>query len=64
MRDVRIGAAQFEARDGDKAYNFGRIEALARRAVYQAPAADRKQDPEVRRQGVRIVLAAIARRIR
>ena len=35
MRDTRIGAAQFEARDGDKAYNFGRIEALAKQAVAQ-----------------------------
>ena len=33
MRDIRIAAAQFEARDRDKDYNFGRIEALARRAV-------------------------------
>jgi predicted amidohydrolase len=33
MRDIRIAAAQFEARDADKEYNFGRIEALARRAV-------------------------------
>jgi len=33
MRDVRIAVAQFEARDGDKDYNFSRIEALARRAV-------------------------------
>lgn len=33
MRDIRIGAAQFEARDADKDYNFGRIEALARRAA-------------------------------
>jgi len=29
MRRIRVGAAQFEARDGDKAYNLGRIEALA-----------------------------------
>ncbi len=35
MRDIRIAAAQFEARDADKEYNFGRIEALARRAVDQ-----------------------------
>jgi len=35
MRDIRIAAAQFEARDGDKDYNFGRIEALARQAVEQ-----------------------------
>lgn len=33
MRDIRIAAAQFEARDGDKDYNFARIEALARTAV-------------------------------
>ncbi|NLX95444.1 MAG: nitrilase [Rhodopirellula sp.] len=33
MRDIRIAAAQFEARDGDKAYNFDRIAALARKAV-------------------------------
>ena len=35
MRDIRIAAAQFEARDADKEYNFGRIEALARRAAEQ-----------------------------
>lgn len=35
MRDIKIAAAQFEAHDGDKDYNFGRIEALARRAVNQ-----------------------------
>ena len=35
MRDIRIAAAQFEARDADKEYNFGRIKALARRAVDQ-----------------------------
>jgi len=35
MRDIKIAAAQFEARDGDKQYNLGRIEALARRAVQQ-----------------------------
>ena len=33
MRDIRIAAAQFEARDGDKEYNFGRIEQLARQAT-------------------------------
>lgn len=33
MRDIRIAAAQFEARDADKDHNFGRIEALTRRAV-------------------------------
>ncbi len=33
MRDVKIGAAQFEARDGDKQFNLDRIECLARRAV-------------------------------
>jgi predicted amidohydrolase len=35
MRDIRIGAAQFEARDNDKVYNLGRIRELARRAVEQ-----------------------------
>jgi predicted amidohydrolase len=35
MRDIRIGAAQFEARDADKDYNFSRIETLARQAVAQ-----------------------------
>ncbi|HID74443.1 MAG TPA: nitrilase [Planctomycetaceae bacterium] len=35
MRDIHIAAAQFETRDGDKEYNFGRIEALAREAVEQ-----------------------------
>ncbi len=33
MRDIRVAAAQFEAHDGDKDYNFARIEALAREAV-------------------------------
>ena len=33
MRDIRIATTQFEARDGDKEYNFTRIESLARRAV-------------------------------
>lgn len=35
MRDIRIGVAQFEARDADKEYNFSRIEALGRQAVAQ-----------------------------
>jgi predicted amidohydrolase len=35
MRDIKIAAAQFEARDADKEYNFGRIETLARQAVEQ-----------------------------
>lgn len=35
MREIRIAAAQFEARDRDKDYNFGRMEALARQAVEQ-----------------------------
>jgi len=35
MRDIRIAAVQFEARDADKDYNFARIEALARRAAEQ-----------------------------
>ena len=26
MRDIRVGAAQFEHRNGDKAYNLSRIE--------------------------------------
>ena len=33
MRDIRIAAAQFEARDADKDHNFGRIEVLARQAA-------------------------------
>jgi len=33
MRDIRIGAAQFEHRDNDKAYNLSRIRDLTRRAV-------------------------------
>ena len=33
MRDIKVAAAQFEARDADKGYNLGRIEVLARRAV-------------------------------
>jgi len=35
MRDVRIAAAQFEGRDGDKEFNFGRMEDLARQAAEQ-----------------------------
>ncbi|MEO6811873.1 MAG: nitrilase-related carbon-nitrogen hydrolase, partial [Isosphaeraceae bacterium] len=35
MRDIRIAAAQFEHRDGDKTYNLGRIRDLTRRAVEQ-----------------------------
>jgi predicted amidohydrolase len=35
MRDVRVGAAQFEHRDGDKPYNLGRIHDLAWRAARQ-----------------------------
>jgi len=33
MRDIRIASAQFEHRDGDKAYNLGRIRELTRRAA-------------------------------
>jgi predicted amidohydrolase len=33
MRDIRIAAAQFEHRDGDKSYNLGRIRDLTRKAV-------------------------------
>ncbi len=33
MRDIKIGAAQFEARDADKDYNLSRIQALSRQAV-------------------------------
>ncbi|MEE3364367.1 MAG: nitrilase family protein [Planctomycetota bacterium] len=33
MRDIRIAAAQFEHRDGDKAYNLQRIDQLTARAV-------------------------------
>jgi predicted amidohydrolase len=33
MRDILIAAAQFEARDADKDYNFGRIESLAAQAA-------------------------------
>lgn len=33
MRDIRIAAAQFEARDADKEFNLARIESLARRAL-------------------------------
>jgi predicted amidohydrolase len=35
VRDVRVGAAQFEHRDGDKAYNLGRIDELTVRAARQ-----------------------------
>jgi predicted amidohydrolase len=33
MRDIRFAAAQFEHRDGDKAYNLGRIRDLTRQAA-------------------------------
>ena len=33
MRDIRSAAAQFEHRDGDKAYNLQRIDQLTARAV-------------------------------
>ncbi len=35
MHDIRIAAAQFEARDGDKEYNLSRIETLTKQAVRQ-----------------------------
>ncbi len=35
MRDIRVAAAQFQHRDGDKAYNLSRIDSLTRRAVDQ-----------------------------
>jgi predicted amidohydrolase len=35
MRDIRVATAQFEHRDGDKAYNLGRIRDLTRRAAIQ-----------------------------
>lgn len=35
MRDLVVAAAQFEARDGDKAYNLGVIEALSHSAAQQ-----------------------------
>jgi predicted amidohydrolase len=35
MKDIRIGAAQFEHRDNDKAYNLSRIRDLTRTAVEQ-----------------------------
>lgn len=36
MRDLRIAAAQFEHRDGDKTHNLGRIRDLTRRAAGQS----------------------------
>ena len=35
MRDIRIGAAQFEHRNGDKQYNLSRIRSLTAQAVQQ-----------------------------
>jgi len=35
MKDIRIATAQFETRNGDKEYNFSRIEELAGRAAEQ-----------------------------
>jgi hypothetical protein len=37
MRDIRIAAAQFEHRDGDKAFNLGRIRDLAARRRLKGP---------------------------
>src|SRR5262249_23055473 len=36
MQDLMVASAQFEARDGDKSYNLGRIETLAREAAEKA----------------------------
>ena len=33
MRDIRVATAQFEHRDGDKAYNLQRIRDLTAQAV-------------------------------
>ena len=33
MRDIRIAAAQFEHRDGDKDFNLSRIHELTRQSV-------------------------------
>ena len=33
MRDIKIGAAQFEAKDADKAYNLSRVDGLTAQAV-------------------------------
>jgi predicted amidohydrolase len=35
MRDIRVAAAQFEHRDGDKGFNLDRVRALTRQAVEQ-----------------------------
>ena len=35
MKDIRIATAQFETKDGDKAYNFSRIEELTANAAEQ-----------------------------
>ncbi len=35
MREIRVGTAQFEMRDGDKDYNLGVVEALTLRAAKQ-----------------------------
>ena len=35
MQDLRIATVQFETRDGDKEYNFSRIEELTKRAAVQ-----------------------------
>ena len=35
MRDIRIGAAQFEYHNADKDYNLSRVRELTRRAVEQ-----------------------------
>ncbi len=59
MRDIRIAAAQFEHRDGDKAYNLARIAELTRRGG--AGGRDRLL-PRVQRDGLHLLADAQSRR--
>ena len=59
MRDIHIAAAQFEARDADKDYNFGRIEALARQR--RRPGGRDRQLPRVLHHRLHVPPDALAR---
>ena len=48
MRTIRVGAAQFEAADGDKEFNFSRIETLAHEAVAEGETAMFRQAVSVK----------------
>ena len=62
MRDIRIAAAQFEHRDGDKAYNLGRIRELTR--TRRGPGRRDRLLPRVQRDGLHLPPDALPRRAR